>query len=135
MSGERVVYVGDGGSGVNVMLHVSRIGGLTVAVSENGHLTPIARRTILSDDGLFVRIPILEGIAAGTALASARCSRAHRLARGSCRRLSDDARPDRNRYALVVAPLQTSSHRALQNFAPDGKSGGHRTARRLGSNS
>jgi predicted HAD superfamily phosphohydrolase len=63
VSGDRVVYVGDGGSDVNVMLHVNRIGGLTIAVSENRYLTPIARRTILSDDGLSVLIPILEEIA------------------------------------------------------------------------
>ncbi len=63
LSGDRVVYVGDGGSDVHVMLHVNRIGGLTIAVSENRYLTPIARRTILSDDGLSVVIPILEEIA------------------------------------------------------------------------
>ncbi len=60
---DRVVYVGDGSSDVHVMLHVNRIGGLTIAVSENRYLTPIARRTILSDDGLSVLIPILEEIA------------------------------------------------------------------------
>ena len=63
VSADRVVYVGDGGSDVHVMLHVNRIGGLTIAVSENRYLTPIARRTILSDDGLSVLIPILEEIA------------------------------------------------------------------------
>jgi hypothetical protein len=45
------------------MLHVNRLGGLTIAVSENRYLTPIARRTILSDDGLSVLVPILEEIA------------------------------------------------------------------------
>jgi hypothetical protein len=45
------------------MLHVNRLGGLTIAVSENRYLTPIARRTILSDDGLSVLIPILEELA------------------------------------------------------------------------
>jgi phosphoglycolate phosphatase-like HAD superfamily hydrolase len=60
---DRVVYVGDGSSDVHVMLHVNRIGGLTIAVSENRYLTPIARRTILSEDGLSVLIPILEEIA------------------------------------------------------------------------
>jgi HAD superfamily phosphoserine phosphatase-like hydrolase len=63
VSADRVVYVGDGSSDVHVMLHVNRIGGLTIAVSENRYLTPIARRTILSDDGLSVLIPILEEIA------------------------------------------------------------------------
>jgi len=60
---DRVIYVGDGSSDVHVMLHVNRLGGLTIAVSENRYLTPIARRTILSDDGLSVLIPILEEIA------------------------------------------------------------------------
>jgi HAD superfamily phosphoserine phosphatase-like hydrolase len=59
---DRVVYVGDGGSDVHVMLHVNRLGGLTVAVSENRYLTPIAKRTILSDNALSVLVPILEDI-------------------------------------------------------------------------
>ncbi|MGH7535910.1 MAG: haloacid dehalogenase-like hydrolase [Gemmatimonadales bacterium] len=63
VSYDRVVYVGDGSSDVHVMLHVNRLGGLTIAVSENRDLTPIARRTILSEDGLSVLIPILEEIA------------------------------------------------------------------------
>ncbi len=60
---DRVVYVGDGSSDVHVMLHVNRLGGLTIAASENRYLTPIARRTVLSDDGLSVLIPIQEEIA------------------------------------------------------------------------
>jgi 2-hydroxy-3-keto-5-methylthiopentenyl-1-phosphate phosphatase len=60
---DRGVGVGGGSSDVHVMLHVNRIGGLTIAVSENRYLTPIAQRTILSDDGLSVLIPILEEIA------------------------------------------------------------------------
>jgi 2-hydroxy-3-keto-5-methylthiopentenyl-1-phosphate phosphatase len=63
VSYDRVVYVGDGSSDVHVMLHVNRLGGLTIAVSENRYLTPIARRTVLSDDGLSVLVPILEEIA------------------------------------------------------------------------
>jgi 2-hydroxy-3-keto-5-methylthiopentenyl-1-phosphate phosphatase len=63
VSGDRLVYVGDGSSDVHVMLHVNRIGGLTIAVSENRYLTPIARRTVLGDDGLSVVIPVLEEIA------------------------------------------------------------------------
>ena len=62
LGGDRVVYIGDGGSDVHVMLHVNRLDGLTVAVSENKFLTPIARRTILSDDVLSVLVPILEEI-------------------------------------------------------------------------
>jgi HAD superfamily phosphoserine phosphatase-like hydrolase len=63
LSSDRVVYVGDGSSDVHVMLHVNRTGGLTIAASENRYLTPIAERTILSEDGLSVLIPILEEIA------------------------------------------------------------------------
>ena len=62
LSGDRIVYVGDGGSDVHVMLHVNRLDGLTVAVSENKFLTPIARRTVLSDDVLSVMVPVLEEI-------------------------------------------------------------------------
>jgi HAD superfamily phosphoserine phosphatase-like hydrolase len=58
----RLVYVGDGSSDVHVMLHVNRLDGLTIAVSENRYLTPIAKRTILSDDALSVLVPILEEI-------------------------------------------------------------------------
>ncbi len=62
ISHDRIVYVGDGSSDVHVMLHVNRLDGLTIAVSENKYITQIARRTILSDDGLSVLIPILEDI-------------------------------------------------------------------------
>jgi HAD superfamily phosphoserine phosphatase-like hydrolase len=62
VSHDRVVYVGDGSSDVHVMLHVNRLNGFTIAVSENKYLTPIARRTILSDDALSVLVPILEEI-------------------------------------------------------------------------
>jgi phosphoserine phosphatase len=59
---DRVVYVGDGSSDVHVMLHVNRLSGLTIAVSENRYLTQIATRTLLSDDALSVLAPILEDI-------------------------------------------------------------------------
>jgi 2-hydroxy-3-keto-5-methylthiopentenyl-1-phosphate phosphatase len=59
---DRIVYVGDGSSDVHVMLHVNRLSGLTIAVSENPYITPIAERTILSEDALSVLIPILEEI-------------------------------------------------------------------------
>ena len=60
IGGDRVVYVGDGSSDVHVMLHVNRLDGLTIAVSENKYLSPIARRTVLSDDATSVLVPILE---------------------------------------------------------------------------
>jgi HAD superfamily phosphoserine phosphatase-like hydrolase len=63
ISADRLVYVGDGSSDVHVMLHVNRMDGLTIAVSENRFLTPIARRTVLSDDALSVAVPVLEDIA------------------------------------------------------------------------
>lgn len=58
----KLVYLGDGSSDIHAMLHVSRLGGLTIAVSENRHLTPVARRTVLSDDVLGCVIPLLEEI-------------------------------------------------------------------------
>jgi 2-hydroxy-3-keto-5-methylthiopentenyl-1-phosphate phosphatase len=60
---ERIIYVGDGGSDIHVMLHVNRRDGFTIAVSEGRHIAPIAKRTVLSDDALSVLIPILEEIA------------------------------------------------------------------------
>jgi hypothetical protein len=54
--------VGDGSSDVHVMLHVNRLDGLTIAVSENRYITQIASRTVLSDDALSVLIPVLEDI-------------------------------------------------------------------------
>ena len=42
ISRDRIVYVGDGSSDVHVMLHVNRLDGLTIAVSENKYLTQIA---------------------------------------------------------------------------------------------
>jgi len=62
VSHDRVVYVGDGSSDVHVMLHVNRLDGLTIAVSENKFITQIAARTILSDDALSVLVQILEDI-------------------------------------------------------------------------
>jgi 2-hydroxy-3-keto-5-methylthiopentenyl-1-phosphate phosphatase len=60
---ERIVYVGDGGSDIHVMLHVNRREGFTIAVSQGRQIAPIARRTILSDDALSIIVPILEEIA------------------------------------------------------------------------
>jgi HAD superfamily phosphoserine phosphatase-like hydrolase len=68
VSPDHVVYVGDGSSDVHVMLHVNRLDGYTIAVSENAFIAPIARRTILSDDALSVLVPILEDIVGKDAL-------------------------------------------------------------------
>jgi 2-hydroxy-3-keto-5-methylthiopentenyl-1-phosphate phosphatase len=59
---DRIVYVGDGSSDVHVMMHVNRLDGLTIAVSENTYINQIAQRTILSDDALSVLVPVLEDI-------------------------------------------------------------------------
>ena len=67
-SPDHVVYVGDGSSDVHVMLHVNRLDGYTIAVSENPYIAPIARRTILSDDALSVLVPVLEDIVGADAL-------------------------------------------------------------------
>lgn len=62
VSSDRIIYVGDGSSDVHVMLHLNRLDGLTIAVSENPYITQIASRTILSDDASSVLIPILEEV-------------------------------------------------------------------------
>jgi predicted HAD superfamily phosphohydrolase len=60
---ERILYVGDGGSDIHVMMHVNRREGFTIAVSQGRHIAPIAKRTVLSDDALSIMVPILEEIA------------------------------------------------------------------------
>jgi len=62
VSHDRVIYVGDGSSDIHVMLHVNRLNGMTIAVSENKYLAQIARRSVLSDDAVSVLVPILEEI-------------------------------------------------------------------------
>jgi HAD superfamily phosphoserine phosphatase-like hydrolase len=59
---DRVVYVGDGSSDVHAMLHINRLDGYTIAVSEGKMVGPIARRTILCEDALGILVPILEDI-------------------------------------------------------------------------
>jgi hypothetical protein len=44
------------------MMHVNRLDGLTIAVSENKYINQIAQRTVLSDDALSVLVPVLENI-------------------------------------------------------------------------
>lgn len=62
ISPDHIVYVGDGSSDVNVMMHVNRRDGFTIGVSENKNLAPIAQRTILCEDALCPLIPLLEDI-------------------------------------------------------------------------
>jgi phosphoserine phosphatase len=59
---DRIVYVGNGHSDVQMMLHVNRLEGLTICVSENNRLSATAKRTVISDDALSILIPILEEI-------------------------------------------------------------------------
>jgi HAD superfamily phosphoserine phosphatase-like hydrolase len=59
---DHVVYVGDGSSDIQVMLHVNRHDGFTIAVSESKRVTQIAKRTVLSDNALATLVPILEEI-------------------------------------------------------------------------
>jgi hypothetical protein len=44
------------------MLHVNRLDGLTIAVSKNKYIAPIAKRSVLSEDALSVAVPVLEEI-------------------------------------------------------------------------
>lgn len=62
LSSDRIIYVGDGSSDIHVMLHVNRRDGFTIAVSESRYITPIARRTVLSDNALSVIVPVVEDI-------------------------------------------------------------------------
>lgn len=59
---DRTIYVGDGSSDVHVMLHVNNRDGFTIAVSENRHLSNIARRTVLSDNAFGIMVPVLDEV-------------------------------------------------------------------------
>jgi HAD superfamily phosphoserine phosphatase-like hydrolase len=59
---DHIIYVGDGSSDVNVMLHVNVRDGFTIAVSEARHVSQVAKRTVLSTNALAVLAPILEEI-------------------------------------------------------------------------
>jgi phosphoserine phosphatase len=59
---EQVVYVGDGQSDIQVMIHVNRGDGFTIAASEAREIAQIAKRTVISEDALSVLVPILEEI-------------------------------------------------------------------------
>jgi HAD superfamily phosphoserine phosphatase-like hydrolase len=60
---DHVIYTGDGSSDIHVMLHINSRDGLTIAVSESGHVAQIAKRTVLSTSAMAVLAPILEEIA------------------------------------------------------------------------
>jgi HAD superfamily phosphoserine phosphatase-like hydrolase len=60
ISPDRIIYVGDGGSDVHVMLHVNNHDGFTIAVSENRQLARIAKRIVVSDNAFSIMVPILD---------------------------------------------------------------------------
>jgi predicted HAD superfamily phosphohydrolase len=62
ISHDHVIYMGDGGSDLPVMMHVNQSDGLTIAVSEAKFIARIARRTVLSDSAMSVLVPLLEEI-------------------------------------------------------------------------
>jgi predicted HAD superfamily phosphohydrolase len=88
---DRVVYVGDGSSDIHVMLHVNRLDGFTIAVSENKYLTPIARRTVLSDDAASVLVPVLEDLFGWTSTRVRAFFEAHGLAVQEWEKIRTDA--------------------------------------------
>ena len=59
---DHIIYVGDGSSDIHVMLHVNMREGFTIAVSESRHLSPIAKRTVLSTNAMATLVPIFEKI-------------------------------------------------------------------------
>lgn len=62
ISHDRIIYMGDGGSDLPVMMHVNQYDGLTIAVSEAKFITRVARRTVLSDNAMSVLVPVLEEV-------------------------------------------------------------------------
>jgi phosphoserine phosphatase len=60
ISTDRLIYIGDGGSDVHVMLHVNNHDGFTIAVSENRQLARIAKRIVLSTNAFSIMVPILD---------------------------------------------------------------------------
>jgi phosphoserine phosphatase len=62
ISHDHIVYMGDGGSDLPVMMHVNQHDGLTIAVSEAKFITRVARRTVLSDNAMSVLVPVLEEV-------------------------------------------------------------------------
>jgi HAD superfamily phosphoserine phosphatase-like hydrolase len=62
ISHDHIIYMGDGSSDLPVMMHVNQYDGLTIAVSEAKFITRVARRTVLSDNGMSVLVPVLEEV-------------------------------------------------------------------------
>jgi HAD superfamily phosphoserine phosphatase-like hydrolase len=102
---DSLVYVGDGSSDVHVMLHVNRLDGLTIAVSENKYLTPIARRTILSDNACSVLVPILEELFGWTSTKIRAFFESHGLALQEWDKIRTDS--------IILSPQVVPSHAAV----------------------
>ena len=99
---DSLVYVGDGSSDIHVMLHVNRLDGLTIAVSENRYLTPIAKRTILSENACSVLVPMLEDLFGWNSIQI----RAFFESRGLALQEWDKIRTDSITLCQTVVPLQ-----------------------------
>jgi len=59
---DRILYVGDGVSDINVMLHLRTLDGYPIAASKSNYLGHIAKRSVISDDALAFLIPVMEDI-------------------------------------------------------------------------
>jgi len=105
VSHDRVIYVGDGGSDVHVMLHVNRLNGFTIAVSEAKYLTPIAKRTVLSDDALSVLVPIVEEIVGWDATAIRALFESHGFVLQEWNKVRTDLLTIRETDAAVAPPV------------------------------
>src|SRR5271156_1537755 len=60
---DHVIYAGDGGADIHVMLHVNARDGFAISVSETRRVANIAQRTVLGNNAIVVLVPILEKIA------------------------------------------------------------------------
>lgn len=59
---DRILYVGDGVSDINVMLHLKSLDGYPISASKSDYLGHIARRSVISDDALAYIIPVIEDL-------------------------------------------------------------------------
>ena len=62
ISHDHVIYLGDGGSDLPVMMHVNQYDGLTIAVSEAKFIARVAKRTVLGANAMSVLVPVLERV-------------------------------------------------------------------------
>src|SRR5213595_3995509 len=62
ISHDQIIYMGDGGSDLPVMMHVNQYDGLTIAVSEAKFISRVAKRTVVSDNAMSVLVPVCEKV-------------------------------------------------------------------------